>query len=39
MEGHPRPASQAEAEKQGRKVVFTQYESHTPDAHIRKETV
>jgi len=34
MEGQPLPTSQTEAEKQGREVVFTQYESHTPDAHI-----
>jgi DNA-binding NarL/FixJ family response regulator len=34
MESQPLPRTQAEAEEQGREVVFTQYESHTPDAHI-----
>jgi arylsulfatase A-like enzyme len=34
MEGRPLPVSQKEAEKQNRQVVFTQYESHTPDADI-----
>ena len=34
MEGRPLPSSQEEAEKQNRQVVFSQYESHTPDADI-----
>ena len=34
MESQPLPTSQAEAKEQDRQVVFTQYESHTPDAHI-----
>ena len=34
MESQPLPANQEAAEEQGREVVFTQYESHTPDAHI-----
>ncbi len=34
MEGRPLPTSQEEAEAQGRETVFTQYESHTPDASI-----
>jgi len=34
MEGQPLPASDDEAQGQGRQTVYTQYESHTPDASI-----
>ena len=34
MDGRPLPASEAEADQQGREYSFTQYESHTPDASI-----
>jgi len=34
MEGQPLPASDQEAQAQGRETVYTQYESHTPDASI-----
>jgi len=34
MEGQPLPASEEEAQAQGRETVYTQYESHTPDASI-----
>lgn len=34
MEGSPLPTTQSEAKGQDRKLVFTQYESHTPDTHI-----
>ncbi len=34
MESQPLPTSETVADQQNRKVVFTQYESHTPDAHI-----
>jgi arylsulfatase A-like enzyme len=34
MEGQRRPASDQEAQTQGRETVYTQYASHTPDASI-----
>jgi arylsulfatase A-like enzyme len=34
MDGHPLPKSQAEADAQGREMVFTQFEGYTPDCGI-----
>lgn len=34
MDGHPLPKNEAEAQAQGRQMVFTQFEGYTPDCGI-----